>query len=86
MKSTTPLKQTWVQHLPHWDNLRILMQYDIYKPTFTSPPPRLKKEAKDTTDQLQAPTPGAGRSTLVNDVAAISSFSPWPKRGLVKMK
>jgi hypothetical protein len=56
--------------LPHWDNSRILLQYDIYKLTSASPPPRSKKGVQDTADPLQAPTPVVGRSTLSSNVAA----------------
>jgi hypothetical protein len=35
---------------------------------FASPPLKLKKEALDTVDQLQAPTPEVDQNILANDV------------------
>jgi hypothetical protein len=48
--------------------LRILLRYGVFKLMFVSPPLRLKKEALDTVDRQQVPTPGVDRDVLVNSV------------------
>jgi hypothetical protein len=51
-----------------------------------SPPPGLKKEVLDIVGQLQAPTPGAYRNILANDVIAMVLSSQWLKKDEVNTK
>jgi hypothetical protein len=66
--------------------LKILRRYDVFKPTFVSPPLRSKKEVLDTADLQQVPTPGADWNVLANDVAARVPSTRWLKRYKAKTK
>jgi hypothetical protein len=66
--------------------LRILLRYDISKLTFASSPLRSKKEALDTVDRPQVPTPGVDRNVLVNSVVTTVPLSKLLKRDEVKTK
>jgi hypothetical protein len=65
---------------------KILWRYDTFKPTFMSPLHISKKEALDTADSQQVPTPGVDQNVLANDVAARVPLSQWLKRDEVKTK
>jgi hypothetical protein len=66
--------------------LKILIRYDISRLMSVSPPLRSKKEALDTVDRPQAPTPEVDRNVLTNDVAATAPLSRLLKRDEVKTK
>jgi hypothetical protein len=83
MRSTTPLKQTWV---PPLVNLRTLLQYGVFKHISALSPLRSKKEALDTADRLQALTPEAGQNIFTSNVVAMAPLSSWLKREEVKTK
>jgi hypothetical protein len=85
-KSTTLLKLTYAWPLPSQDNLKTLLQLDVYKLTSVSPLPRSKREVRATTDRHRVPTLRGGRSDLtIVTTTTIPLFFLWPKKEVVTM-
>jgi hypothetical protein len=68
LKSTTLLKPTWEPLLLHYTSLRTLPRYSVSKLMSALLLLKSKKEALDTVDRPQVPTPGTDRNVLVNSV------------------